>query len=198
MDTLHLTALDLFVQGNVGMIIGYPSTLADIELAIKRAGSANALGDKFLRTSPIPQISATAGNAVNLARYQYFAVSRLTPNVTAAYAFLAYLATKEAQSSYMKNFPYDLPAIRALENERLSESIGDNDRAKFSHFLLDGVTLADFDKGIAPAFDSAVSTALDNPANADPKGIANGIITQVDCETNHLVNATGFDTACGE
>ncbi len=93
MKDLNLTTVDMFVRGKIGMIVGYPSLLKEIEYAIKRAGTENTISTLYLRTSEIPQVSLDAKNDINLGEYNYFALSSLSKNPQAGYSFLAYLAT---------------------------------------------------------------------------------------------------------
>ncbi len=66
MKDLNLSTVDMFVRGKIGMIIGYPSLLQEIEYSIKRAGTENTLTSRTLRTSEIPQISLDSKDAINL------------------------------------------------------------------------------------------------------------------------------------
>lgn len=83
MKDLNLTTVDMFVRGKIGMIVGFPSLLREIEYSIKRAGSENVLGAKTLRTSEIPQISLDPKDSINLGEYNYFALSKISPNTQA-------------------------------------------------------------------------------------------------------------------
>ncbi len=103
MKDLNLTTVDMFVRGKIGMIIGYPSLLREIEYSIKRAGSESVLSSKNLRTSEIPQSSLDPKDAINLGEYNYFALSKTSANVQAGYSFLSYLSTGEAEEKYLQS-----------------------------------------------------------------------------------------------
>ncbi len=93
MDALYLDVIDLFARGEIGMVVGYPSTLEQIREAIKRADSEAELSERFLRTATIPQLSTdpeTPGR--NLVSYRYFVASRFSDTPDMAFDFLSYLA----------------------------------------------------------------------------------------------------------
>ena len=95
MDKFFFADVDLFVREKVGMVIGYPSMITQIEQANKRAGSDHTFSLKLLRSAPIPQIKADdSKDAVNLADYQYFVLSKNSQSPDLGYQFLAYLAEK--------------------------------------------------------------------------------------------------------
>ncbi len=155
MKELNLTTVDMFVRGKVGMVIGYPSLLREIEYSIKRAGSENVLTSKTLRTSEIPQASLDPKDAINLADYNYFALSKTSPNVQAGYSFLTYLSSGEAEEKYLQSFPLYLPAQRTREEAKLSEPISrEYDRVKYRSFMNSDVSLETFEKGLKNEYDS--------------------------------------------
>jgi hypothetical protein len=136
MKDLNLTVVDMFVRGKIGMIVGFPSLLREIEYSIKRAGSENVLSIKNLRTSEIPQTSLDPKDAINIGEYNYFALSSLSNNIQAGYAFLAYLSTGEAEEKYLQNFPMYLPAQRLQEESKANEALSkDYDRVKYRSFM---------------------------------------------------------------
>jgi spermidine/putrescine-binding protein len=143
------------------MVIGFPSLLREIEYAIKRAGSENVLGAKTLRTSEIPQTSFDPKDAVNLAEYNYFVLSKISPNTQAGYSFLTYLATREAEEKYLQNFPTYLPAQRNQEEARMTEAMSkEYDRVKYRSFMNSEINLQSFDKGLKNKYDTYFSQTL--------------------------------------
>lgn len=161
MKDLNLTTVDMFVRGKIGMIVGYPGLLREIEYSIKRAGSENVLTSKTLRTSEIPQISLNPKDAINLAEYNYFALSKTSPNIQAGYAFLAYLATGEAEEKYLESFPLYLPAQRLREEPKMSEAISkEYDRVKYRSFMNPDSNLQTFGKGLKNEYDTYFSHTL--------------------------------------
>lgn len=196
MKDLNLTTVDMFVRGKIGMVIGYPSLLREIEYSIKRAGSENVLTAKTLRTSEIPQASLDPKDAINLADYNYFALSKTSPNVQAGYSFLTYLSSGEAEEKYLQSFPLYLPAQRTREESKLSEPISkEYDRVKYRSFMNSDVSLETFGKGLKNEYDSYFLGMLGS-IQKDPKDILSGAVKYIDCNRKHLIEATAFDVEC--
>lgn len=102
------STLDEFIRGNIGMIIGYPGLIKELEDAHKRAGSESAASIIF--TDALPQNSR--GKKLNLARYQYFTISKniSDENLDAATAFMNYLTTEDAGRIALEIYPNLIPA----------------------------------------------------------------------------------------
>ncbi|MBP8016504.1 carbohydrate ABC transporter substrate-binding protein [Candidatus Gracilibacteria bacterium] len=203
MDQLNLTTVDLFVRGKIGMLIGYPSLLREIELAVKRTAGNSALDKKTLKSSELFQITSGSGNSsdknpnVNLVNYNYFAISKLSKNQKMGYKFLSYLSTKDAQKKYMKSFAFYLPALKELEEERLDENMDSNyERVKYKSFLTDGVELQSFDKGLKNEYDYYFYNHLNDFDTQEKKNILNNAIKFIDCNKNHLINNSSFEEEC--
>lgn len=209
MDNLNLTTVDMFARWKIWMIIGYPSLLKEIELAIKRTAWNAKINDKFLRSSILPQIwsSSEEKNEVNLINYNYFALSKLSKNKEISYTFLNYLTRQEAQEKYLKSFPYYLPTLKSLEDSRLQEELSKNyDRVKYSSFLNDKVVLKNFDKWLKVEYDMFFNKNLWNSSDSwsesiSPSSKKNNNILQkwidyIECNKNHLINLTWFDQEC--
>lgn len=161
MKDLNLTTVDMFVRGKVGMVIGFPSLMKEIEYSVKRAGSENVLSLKTLRTSEIPQISLDPKDAINLGEYNYFALSKISQNTQAGYSFLAYLTSSEAEEKYLQNFPMYLPAQRLREESKMSEAVSkEYDRVKYRSFMNPDTALQIFQKGLKNEYDSYFTQIL--------------------------------------
>lgn len=187
MKDLNLTTVDMFVRGKIGMIVGFPSLLREIEYSIKRAGSENVLSTKNLRTSEIPQVSLDPKDAINLGEYNYFALSKTSQNPQAGYSFLAYLATGEAEEKYLQNFPMYLPAQRLREESKMSEAISkDYDRVKYRSFMNSDTWLETFDKGLRNEYNAYFSSVLGN-IQKNPKDMLLDAIKYIDCNRKHLI-----------
>lgn len=196
MRDLNLTTVDMFVRGKIAMIIGFPSLLREIEYAIKRAGSENVLSPVSLRTSEIPQVSLDPKDAVNLGEYNYFALSKTSPNPQAGYSFLAYLATGEAEEKYLQNFPMYLPAQRLREESKMNEAISKNySRVKYRSFMNSETNLQIFGKGLKNEYDSYFTRVLWN-IQKTPKDMLLGAIKYIDCNKKHLIDVTALDEEC--
>lgn len=196
MKDLNLSTVDMFVRGKIGMVIGYPSLLQEIEYSIKRAGTENAITSKTLRTSEIPQISLDAKDSINLAEYNYFALSKLSPNAQAGYSFLAYLATGEAEDKYLQSFPLYLPAQRLHEESKMNEAMSkDYDRVKYRSFMNPDTPLQVFDKGLKIKYDTYF-TQIFSAVQKETKTILSGAMKYIDCNKKHLIDGTSFDEEC--
>lgn len=116
-----LSTIDEFVRGNIGMIIGFPSFIKELEDADKRAWKESAAGIIF--TDVIPQVSVN--KAKNLARYNYFAASKNSENGEAIAKFMNYLMSEDAGRIALEIYPNLIPAqttfLHSAENHILSE-----------------------------------------------------------------------------
>ncbi|MCK9272851.1 extracellular solute-binding protein [Candidatus Gracilibacteria bacterium] len=197
MDSLGLTTVDMFVRGKIGMIIGYPSLIKEIELAIKRTSGTVNINKKFLRSSPLPQISSDKekNDSVNLINYNYFALSRKTKNLAMGYDFMNYLSRQEAQEKYLKAFPAYLTAVRALEDQRKKENISkDYEYVTYESFMDPAVELKSFAKGLNLKFDNYFNNNFSSKKE-DSTVLEKGI-QYIDCNKNHLIDGSGFEQQC--
>jgi ABC-type glycerol-3-phosphate transport system substrate-binding protein len=110
-DSSGLSTLDLFIKGRIGMAIGFPSLIRDIEKAQKRA-EGDILDDLIL-TERIP-VKSLSETKTNLARYSYFVVSQNTKNPIPSARLLAYLMTPPALEKIREVFPYLISPDRTI------------------------------------------------------------------------------------
>lgn len=196
MNDLNLSTVDMFVRGKVGMLIGFPSLLREIEYAIKRAGSESALSSKFLRASDIPQLSNDPSKSTNLADYNYFALSKTSLNPEAGFTFLAYLASREAEEKYLAKFPLYLSAQRIFEEKQRNEPLSkDYERVKYGSFANPDTELLTFDKGLKNEYDAYFGTNLGNQ-KMEPKDMLMDAIKYIDCNKKHFIDFTAQDEEC--
>lgn len=203
LNTLNLTTTDLFVRGKVGVIIGYPSIIKEIILAIKRTSWEANLSEKYLRTAPIFQIGNSDSNNTdnkteksNLVNYNFFALSKFSQSSELWFKFLNYLSTKDAQESYMNKFTYYLPALKSLEEQKLTSPIETwYDRTKFSDFLPNDVTIKSFNKWLKNEYDNYFNNGL-NSAIIDTKQFLVKGHSYLDCSVNHIIKWIEFDKQC--
>lgn len=202
LSTLNLTTTDLFVRWKVWMIIGYPSLIKEIILAIKRTSWEASLSEKYLRTAPIFQLGSddssenSSKEKVNLVNYNFFALSKFSQNPDLWFKFLNFLSTKEAQEKYINNFSYYLPAYKWLEEDRLSQPIEKwFDRTKFSDFLQNDVTLKSFYKWLKNEYDYYLWSWL-NSNITDNKQFLDKFHSYIDCSVNHIIKWTDFEKQC--
>jgi len=112
MDQEQITTYDMFVRWDIALIFWYPSIISELEKAVKRANGKDV---KWLILSErIPQISPEKPQ--NIARYQYFWLSKLSKNGYAWAKFLEYLMTDEAERLFINANPTIIPAKRSFMN----------------------------------------------------------------------------------
>lgn len=133
---------------------------------------------------------------MNLGEYNYFALSKLSPNAQAGYSFLAYLATGEAEEKYLQNFPMYLPAQRLHEESKINEAMSkDYTRVKYRSFMNPDTGLQVFGKGLKNEYDSYFFQVLGN-IQKDQKGMLSDAVKYIDCNKKHLIDQTSLDEEC--
>ncbi|MBC7498880.1 extracellular solute-binding protein [Candidatus Gracilibacteria bacterium] len=172
--------IDMFIRGNIAMIIGYPSLILDLEKANKRAGSASA--SSVILTGRIPK--TISQSVINIGKYTYFGVSKLSEKGQLSAKFLQYLMTPEAQRLYMSAYPYLIPAqsefYASIENISLSDTLT---RAKIGPFIPNiGDQLSLFQYGLKSRFDRYLSEGIDTTSTPDIESITSKISKDIDCE----------------
>lgn len=105
-ENKNATTLDEFMRGKIGMIIGYPSLISELELSAKRVGATNM--ESIIDTDRIPQFSPT--NPYNIAKYNFFALSKNSQNGPLALQFMNYLMSAEAGRIALNTYPTQIPA----------------------------------------------------------------------------------------
>ncbi len=115
------TVYDLFMEGKLGAIFGYPSTVRNLELAQKRAGT-DATRDIIL-SATMPQLSNESKKQGYLASYWYFAVSSKTQNPVMAGKFMNYLTTEEAESLFLESFPSYIAAQVSFQSAQANTKL---------------------------------------------------------------------------
>lgn len=106
MEANRTTTLDAFLRGDIGMIVGYPGLVGELEKSQKRAG-VDGVTD-LVYTERLPRFSSR--DDWNIARYSYFGISRLSESPDASLRFLEYLMSPEAQRIALKIYPHWIPA----------------------------------------------------------------------------------------
>lgn len=152
MENNKNTTYDEFLRGNIGMIIGYPSLVVELEKAKKRVGSESV--HEMILTEKVPQESTKSSQ--NIAKYSYFALSKNTKNPDAGAAFLQYLTTPDAQRILMEINPHLIPAQKEFHTAAAEISLSPEfPRTKLDAFIPSiGTTVHVFDYGIKNKFDN--------------------------------------------
>ena len=153
----RLTTLDMFVRWEIGMIIGYPSLVLELEKSYKRANGKWAEDINSFRTERLPQFSARYKH--NLAKFQYFGISKNSQNIDTSMQFLQYLASPDASVKSLEIFPYLLPAQKELyttiksQPQALSSVFS---RTKIDAFLPEDDRITIFEYGVKSVFDESL------------------------------------------
>lgn len=194
MEKLSLTVTDLFARGKIGVVFGFPSYLREIQYAVKRASQESSLNKKNLKTATLPV--ADSEKAANVAKFQYFALSKYAPDQKAGLDFIIHLVGKESQESYLEEFPYVLPAMNELAEKRKEQTMSkDYPRVKYENFMLaQGAKAIPFDKGLSTEFDAYFKAV--NEAQKDPKQILTDLSAIIKCQRRHLIEGANFEEAC--
>lgn len=151
-----LTTIDKFVRWEIGMIIGYPNLITEIEKAHKRANWKNAQDPALFLTAKLPEFNR---NWENIARFDYFGLSNKTQNPNASLQFLQFLLSEEWQRVSLEAYPNLIPAQTSFytssNNIILSEVFN---KMKLDAFIPKfGTQLAVFDYGIKQTFTNSLN-----------------------------------------
>ncbi len=174
------TTLDLFMKGDIAMIIGYPSLVLELEKSSKRTGSDSV--HSVILTEKIPQ--ASSQESMNIGRYTYFGISKLTKNGTASLKFMEYLMTPEAQRLYMQEYPYMIPAQSEFYQSVTDNSLSDIlNRAKLAAFLpVNREKISVFQYWLKSRFERYLREWIDTTESPDSNAIILKISRELSCE----------------
>ena len=189
METEKSTTLDLFMRGDIGMIYGYPSLITELEKSDKRAGISSKAG--VILTEKIPALSAESGRAKNIAKFNFFALSKTTPNPEAGVKFLEYLMTSEAEKIFLQNNSYLISAQRefwtAQQWTKLSSILS---RASMDAFIPDTTEeLFVFSYGLKAEFENFLSEYIDRNDSIDINNISQRISHDLSCSIDTYSDA---------
>lgn len=151
---------DEFLAGNIAMIIGYPSTILELEKSKKRVGT-ESVHDTIL-SAKIPENNTKTRE--NIAKYSYMAISKNSKNPDASLAFLSYLSTPEAGRILMEIYPHMIPAQKELQPSATQMTISKEfPRLKMEAFIPEiGTKLQVFDYGNKKLFENILTKNWSN------------------------------------
>lgn len=188
------TTLDMFMRGDIGLIVWYPSLVTELEKSAKRAGTSNI--SNIVLTDRLPQFSTRKYQGI--ARYAYLSVAKTsTPNAIASAKFLEYLMTPDAQRLLMQAYPYYLPWQVAFYNSIESTTLSDTlSKAKLSNFLPKvWDTYLVYQYGMKSRFDQALREILDLWDGSTAHTVFSRLQHDVGCEIR-LSNGEKVGTDC--
>lgn len=195
MEREKLTTLDLFLQGKIAMIYGYPSLIEELEKSQKRTSMIQK--NAVVLTEKIPQPSLWR-ERVNLAKYSYFALSKWAKNQYTGAKFLEYLATEEVMRIYLKHNPYKISAQRAFHESQKNTSLSSSlTRATLWAFIEESwEKLVVFDYWLETDFIRFLDESIDRNKNIDNNNIWSSISTQIFCSLATYQNVSEIPTEC--
>ena len=179
MDQEKTTTYDMFARWDIAIIFGYPSIVGELEKAVKRANGKDV---KWLILSEkIPQDSPEEPQ--NIARYQYFWLSKLSKNGYAWAKFLEYLMTDEAERIFISANPTLIPAKRSFYDSVKDNSISSVfPRLKLDTFIPEaGDTLNVFDYWFKREFEKFLDEYIDRNDNIDMNNISSLLSQEISC-----------------
>jgi ABC-type glycerol-3-phosphate transport system substrate-binding protein len=180
MITNKNNTLDMFMQWNIAMVIGYPSLVLDLEKSSKRSWTASS--SSVILTGRIPQQNSRSHS--NIGRYTYFAISKLSDKWLVGLRWLEYLMTSEAQRLYINEYPYLIPAqsefYMTVQDISLSDTLS---RAKLASFIPSiGDRISIFEYGLKSRFERYLREGIDASGTADLESIITKISKDIGCE----------------
>lgn len=177
-----LSTLDLFMQWDIAMIIGYPSLVLELEKSSKRAGSKSS--HETILTERLPEWGNQAIS--NIGRYSYFSISKLTKNGSASLKFMEYLLTPEAQRLFSNEYLHIIPAqsefYQSAESNSLSETLN---RTTLSSFIPSAKTkITVFQYWLKSRFEQYLREGIDTTDSPETNAITTKISREISCEIN--------------
>lgn len=182
---------DLFAMGKVASLIGTPRLMYDIQLATKRVGANNVLTKWNFATAPIPQFGPQNKSVIF---YSYLALSRDTDNPSWAIAFLAFLATPEAQKLYSLGTPMLISTNRSIANSQATTSLTTNyPRTWFAAFIPKDVNIVPFNPGLYLEYTMGLLKVI---RSGDISAWLNQLVWYINCQRAQLLSQSAFDRIC--
>lgn len=184
-ETWHST-IDSFMRGKIGMVIGFPSTIREIEKAQKRAWESAVTS--LILTERIPQNSLWKSR-LNIARYKYLAVSAKSANPKAAADFLSYLMNQKTLSMAVDVFPYLISPDRTISQTQWQKSLSTLfTRAYLGAFIPeDGESLFVYNYWVKNEYEKIFEEYLDRKNKIDINNTLTRVKDAVECKIESTV-----------
>jgi ABC-type glycerol-3-phosphate transport system substrate-binding protein len=175
------TTFDLFMEWDIVMILGYQSTIVELEKSAKRAGNENSI-EKIVLTAPIVQESISWVKR-NIVRFPYLSIPKNAKHTYDSTKFLEYLTTDDWIKNIQKAYPYLIPPKPSMyaswKWKTLSKVIS---RAKNDAFIPEfDQELSVFDFWLHPEFNTFISDKLDRDKNIDKNNIWSLLVSTIEC-----------------
>lgn len=176
--------VDLFTQGQVQILFGYPSLLEQID--------KKWYNKSFLRASVFPTYTPNSGNI--LVDYNYFVINKNTQNMWLSQDLMRYFASEVGQKSYLDIFAYYLPSRLSLLPERLEKNIKDGYPLKYKDFYDSWVDMVSFYKWNKELFDRNITKIIDDSING--RNLFENFRKTILCISNKMITWENLWTSC--
>lgn len=151
--------VELFTQGNVASMIGYPRDLIEIdEIGYQK---------NFLFAMPFPWYAGK--EKVSAIKYYYYALNKDSKNTKLGQDLLGFMASVEWQKLFLEKFPYYLPAETSLEKEIGERKILPEYNITYNNFIDPVETLISYDMADAEYFRKGIVPILDTTTTQEQK-----------------------------
>lgn len=183
-NNLNKTAIQLFSEWQVSMLIWYPRLINDID--------STWFKKSFLRASFLPQM--TNQNQLSLVNYNYFVVNKNTKKEDLAMSIMTYFSSEKWQKDYHKAFPYYTPAMPNVARSVEDDDIKDWYSIKIKDFQNANSELSSFNKKLKVVYDKELSNILDNPLNYS--FLFDNFTKNISCKYDKFINFANFSQVC--
>lgn len=180
-DETWFSTLDSFIRGKIWMVIGFPSTIREIEKAQKRAGPDAVTW--LILTERIPQTSLWKWS-INVARYRYLALSNKSANPEAWIDFINYLMNPTTLAAAADAFPYLISPDRTISQTQWQKTLSTLfARARLDAFIPEpGESVTVFKYWLKTEYEKIFEDSLDRNDKIDINNLLSRIKDAVDCK----------------
>jgi ABC-type glycerol-3-phosphate transport system substrate-binding protein len=191
-DETGYSTIDSFIRWKIGMIIGFPSTVREIEKAQKRAWEEIVTG--LILTERIPQ-NTVAKSRLNIARYKYLALNAKSTNPKAWADFLSYLMDQKTLAIATEVFPYLISPDRTISQTQGQTALSPLfARAYLNSFIPESTeTLVVYNYGLKNEYEKIFEETIDRNDKIDINNILSQLKDSVDCKIESTVAWTLSD-----
>jgi len=181
MEKEKKTTFDLFMEWKVAIILWFPSIIRELEKSDKRAGMRSK-SSEILTERMFQETSWRTYK--NIARFDFFGISKSTSSPRASADFLIYLMTEDAQKRFLQHNTEYIAAQRAYwtaqKNKNLSDILS---RTTIDAFIPDiNTELFIFSYWLKAEFWSLLSENIDRIGNLDINNISDALSRWISCE----------------
>lgn len=142
--------LNLFSEWEIQMVIWYPRMIQEID--------KNWFNKIFLRAEAFPTYNWSWKLLIN---YNYLVINNKTKNLKLWFDLMKYFWSKDGQKKYLDTFPFYMPSMLSLVEDRLEKHILDWYSIKYKDFFNRNMELTSFNKALRVIYDKEILKILD-------------------------------------